>query len=191
MPSVFDVLSKDHVEVKRMLAELEMGPTGATGADQSQLTLRKRMVEELIMEESKHEAVEDMYFWPAVREHLANGDDLADTALQQEQDGKEVLDLLVKLDASQPEFEMLLASFIKDAREHVAFEENKVWPGLAGVLTPQESSDLAAKLEHGENIAPTRPHPGVPLQRGVLRGTGPIAAAADKLRDALTGRGRG
>src|SRR5215472_7884736 len=105
MPSVFDVLSKDHVEVKRMLAELEVGPTGVTGADQTQLTLRKRMVEELIIEESKHEAVEEMYFWPAVREHLANGDELADTGLQQEQEGKAVLDLVGKLDASQFEFE--------------------------------------------------------------------------------------
>lgn len=191
MPSVFDVLSKDHAEVKRMLAELEVGPTEATGADQMQLMLRKRMVRELITEESKHEAVEAMYFWPAVREHLANGDELADAALQQEQEGTEVLDRLDKLDASQPEFEMLLATFIKDAREHVHYEEAKVWPGLAAVLTPQESSDLAAKLEDGKNTAPTRPHPDVPPQRGVLKGTGPLAAAADKLRDAISGRGRG
>jgi len=191
MPSVFDVLSKDHVEVKRMLAELEIGPTRATGADQTQLTLRKRMVEELIIEESKHEAVEEVYFWPAVREHLANGDELADTGLQQEQEGKAVLDLVGKLDASQFEFEVLLASFIKDAREHLAYEEIKVWPGLAAVLTARESSDLGAKLQQAKNTAPTQPHPAVPPQRGVLKGTGPIAAAADKLRDAITGRGRG
>jgi hypothetical protein len=191
MPSVFEVLSKDHAKVKRMLAELEAGPTRATGADQMQLMLRKRMVGELVMEESKHEAVEEMYFWPAVREHLANGDELADRALQQEQEGKQVLDELDRLDASQPEFEGLLASFIKEAREHVAYEENKVWPGLAAVLTAQESSDLAAKLEDGKNTVPTRPHPSVPPQRGVLKGTGPIAAAADKLRDAISGRGWG
>jgi hypothetical protein len=191
MPSVFDVLSKDHVEVKRMLAELETGPTGATGADQTQLTLRKRMVEELIIEDSKHEAVEEMYFWPAVREHLANGDELADTALRQEQEGKQVLDQLDQLDASQPEFEVLLARFIKDAREHFAYEESKVWPGLAAVLTAQESSDLGAKLEQGKSTAPTQPHPGVPPQRGAHKGTGPIAAAADRLRDAIMGRGKG
>ena len=190
MPSVFDVLSKDHVEVKRMLAELEIGPTVVTGADQTQLTLRKRMVEELIIEESTHEAVEEVYFWPAVREHLANGDELADTALRQGQEGKEVLDQLDKLDASHPEFEVLLASFIKDAREHFAYEETKVWPGLAAVLTAEESSDLGARLEQGKNTTPTRPHPTVPPQRGVLKGTGPIAAAADKLRDVITGRGR-
>lgn len=32
MPDVFEVLGQDHLEVKRMLAELEKGPTAATGA---------------------------------------------------------------------------------------------------------------------------------------------------------------
>jgi hypothetical protein len=62
MPTVFEVLGGDHLEVKRMLAELESGPTALTGASDSQLGLRKKMVEELIIEESKHEALEEMYF---------------------------------------------------------------------------------------------------------------------------------
>src|SRR5436853_436137 len=70
MTDVFTVLSKDHEEVKGMLAELEKGPTVATGASEEQLMLRKKMAEELIIEESRHEAVEEMFFWPAVRDHL-------------------------------------------------------------------------------------------------------------------------
>ena len=80
MPSLFDVLGQDHKEVKRMLAELEKGPIAATGASDSHLVLRKKMVEELVIEESRHEAVEEMYFWSAVRDRLPNGDELADTA---------------------------------------------------------------------------------------------------------------
>ena len=112
MPSVFDVLGRDHQEVKRMLSELESGPTAATGANDNHLMLRKKMVEELIIEESKHEALEEMYFWPAVRDHLADGDQLADTAVAQEQEGKEVLDRLDKLNADQPEFEELVFQFV-------------------------------------------------------------------------------
>lgn len=37
MTNAFDVLSKDHEEVKRMLTELELGPTAATGANGDQL----------------------------------------------------------------------------------------------------------------------------------------------------------
>ena len=82
MPSLFDVLGQDHKEVKRMLAELEKGPIAATGASDSHLILRKKMVEELVIEESRHEAVEEMYFWSAVRDRLPNGDELADTATE-------------------------------------------------------------------------------------------------------------
>ena len=105
MPSVFDVLGQDHKEVKRMLAELEKGPIAATGASDNHLILRKKMVEELVIEESRHEAVEEMYFWPAVRDRLPNGDELADTATGQEQEGKEILDRLDKLNVDQPESE--------------------------------------------------------------------------------------
>ena len=101
MQSVFEILSRDHLEVKRMLAELETGPTVATGASATHLGLRKKMVEELIIEESKHEAAEEMYFWPAVREHLPNGDQLAETATSQEQEAKKVLNRLDKLNADR------------------------------------------------------------------------------------------
>jgi Hemerythrin HHE cation binding domain len=77
---VFTVLSQDHQEVKRMLVELEKGPSRATGADEDQLALRKKMTEQLIIEESKHEALEEMHFWPVVRDHLPDGDTLADRA---------------------------------------------------------------------------------------------------------------
>src|SRR5271166_3935544 len=86
MADVFTVLAKDHQEVKHVLAELEKGPAMATGTSGDQLALRKKMTQELIIEESKHEALEEMYFWPAVREHLAAGHTLADEATGQEQE---------------------------------------------------------------------------------------------------------
>ena len=131
MADVFTVLAKDHEEVKRMLAELEKGPTQATEASQDQLAQRKTMTEQLIIEESKHEALEEMYFWPAVREHHPAGNTLADDATGQEQEAKEVLDKLDKLDVGDPEFDKLLGTFTGAARKHIAFEETQVWPGPA------------------------------------------------------------
>jgi hypothetical protein len=40
-----------------------------------------------------------------------------------------------------------------------------------------------------KEIAPTRPHPHIPPQPGVLKTAGPAVAAADKVRDELSGRG--
>lgn len=189
MPSVFDVLSKDHEEVKGMLSQLEQGPTAASGASEKELELRKRLAEQLVIEESKHEAVEEMYFWPAVRQKLQDGDRLAAEATHQEQEGKEILDELDKCEAGDARFEQLIGQFIKDGREHISFEENQVWPGLRTVLSEQEARELGEKLEQAKKTAPTRPHPHTPPSPGVLKGAGPAAAAADRMRDAATGRG--
>ena len=188
MPSAFDVLARDHEEVKRMLTELELGPTASSGANGDQLALRKKMVEQLVIEESKHEAVEEMYFWPAVREHLPDGDDLANQAQGQEQEGKAILDRLDKLAPDNEEFEAQLAQFTQAGRAHIAFEETSVWPYLRAALTAEESDDLGRKLETGKKTAPTRPHPKAPASAGVLKTAGPAVAAADRLRDAATGR---
>jgi hemerythrin superfamily protein len=188
MPGVFDVLSKDHEEVKRMLTELELGPTAATGATSDQLALRKKMVQQLVIEESKHEAVEEMYFWPAVRKALTDGDDLADRAQDQEQEGKVVLDQLDKLAPEDEQFEGRLSEFITAGRAHIAFEETTVWPSLRKVLTAAQADDLGRQLEEGKKTAPTRPHPHTPASPGLLKTAGPAVAAADRLRDAATGR---
>ena len=189
MPSLFDVLSQDHEEVKRMLAELGKGPTAATGASENDLALRKKMVEQLVIEESKHEAVEEMYFWPAVRRLVAGGNELAGQAIEQEQEGKEVLSKLDKLPADDAQFEALLEEFTEAGQEHIAFEETQVWPRLRSVLTAEEASELGGKLEQGKKTAPTRPHPHTPASPAVLKAAGPAAAAADRARDAATGRG--
>ena len=189
MADVFTVLGQDHQEVKRMLAELEKGPTKATGASEDQLALRKKMAEELIIEESKHEALEEMYFWPAVRDHLEAGNTLADEATGQEQAAKQVLNDLDKLQAGDAEFEQLVGKFTVDAREHIEFEETQVWPLLRRTLPAETSAELGEKIAEGKKTAPTRPHPHTPPSPGVLKTAGPASAAADKARDKLTGRG--
>ena len=190
MANVFKVLANDHEQVKLMLMEFEAGPTAATGASENELALRKKMAEELIISESKHEAVEEMYFWPAVRERIPGGDRLADKAIGQEQEAKEVLTKLDKLDADNPEFESLLRKFITAAREHIAFEEAQVWPALRSALTEPEAVEMGDKITEGRKTAPTRPHPHTPPKPGVLKAAGPAAAIVDRARDAATGRGQ-
>jgi Hemerythrin HHE cation binding domain len=189
MPSAFDVLADDHEQVKRLLSQFEAAPAAA-GTNDSLLAARKKMAEILVIEESKHEAVEEMYFWPAVRKHLPDGDKLADQAISQEQEGKELLAKLDKLDAGDPAFDTLIGEFIKAARDHIAFEETRVWPALRAVMTETEAAGLGDSLEQGKKTAPTRPHPHTPPAPGVLKAAGPAAAAADRARDAATGRGR-
>jgi hemerythrin-like domain-containing protein len=159
MEDTFDLLADDHEEIRQMLSELEKGPTLATGATEDQLMLRSMMTEELVIEESKHEAVEQRYFWPAVREHVAGGDRLADQAICQELEIGELLAQLSTLDAGDARFEPVLAQFIKAGREHFDFEESQVWPALRAALTPKAAAKLGSKILLGKRTQPGRVSP--------------------------------
>ena len=91
MEDVFEVLATDHEEIRQVLDELEKGPTAATGACEDQLMLRTMMTEELIVEEAKHHQTELTYLWPAVREHVPSGGQLADRAICQQLEIGELL----------------------------------------------------------------------------------------------------
>jgi hypothetical protein len=190
MADVFEVLSQDHDEVKAMLVRLENGPKDGTGASAAELAERKRLAEEVIIEESKHETAEQQHFWPAIRELGPEGDRVADEAIRQERAAEQVLHELGKLDPEDEEFEELLTGFISDARAHIAFEEGHAWPLLRASLTADEAAELGAKIAKAKKVAPTRPHPNTPTSKAARKAAGPLAGVADRLRDAVTGRGR-
>jgi hemerythrin-like domain-containing protein len=165
VPDVFDVLSEDHGKVKQALAQL-VTERPLFGADKDKLADRKKMAAWLITEESRHEAVEEMFFWPAVRAKLPDGDTLADTAIGQEKKAKKVL---ARLDRLQPgwEFEELLESFAQAAREHIDYEETQVWPHMRKALSRREATELGRKVQEGKKTVPDKPKPGqLPRQRG-------------------------
>ncbi len=100
--------------------------------------------------------------------------------------------MLARLDKLSPgdaEFEDLLSRYIPAAREHIRYEEDAVWPALSQVLTAAQAEDLGKNITEAKKIAPTRPHPHTPPDPGVLKTAGPAAATADKVRDAMAGRG--
>ena len=133
---------------------------------------------------------EQQYFWPALRALGPAGDRVAGEAIEQETEAEQVLDRLDKLDAGDQQFEELLAGFISAARAHIAFEEAHAWPLLRSALSAEQSAELGDKIVQAKKLAPTRPHPHTPPNEGVLKTAGPVAGAADRLRDVFTGRGR-
>lgn len=189
MSDVFEILAADHAEVKGMLNALEDSQGRADGAGDTVLAAREQIAELLVIESSKHEAAEEQYFWPAVRKHVNDGDRLADHAISQESEAKEVLDKLDGLHANDPRFDKLIGTFIPAAREHIEFEETRVWPALRAVLTSQQASELGEQVTKAKEHGPTRPHPHTPAKPAVLKTAGSVAAVIDQLRDALTGRG--
>ena len=159
MEDVFDVLVEDHEEIRQALAELEKGPTAATGATEDQLVLRKILTEELITEEAKHEEIELTCVWPAVRGHVPGGGQLADRAVCAELEIVALLAELNQADVSRPEFERLLGAFTQAAREHFDFEERQVWPRLRSVLTAKATDELAGRILVARQAVPVPPFP--------------------------------
>ena len=53
--------------------------------------------------------------------------------------------------ADDPEFETLLGTFTTAAREHIAFEELKVWPSLREMLTRTAAEELGTELSQAKN----------------------------------------
>jgi hypothetical protein len=190
MSDVFEVLAADHAEVKLMLTALEDSTGQAAGTSDAVLSARTPIAQLLVIDSSKHEAAEEQYFWPAVRKHVGDGDSLADHAISQESEAKEVLNKLDKLDARDAEFDHLIGEFGPAAREHIQFEEGQVWPKLRAALTPEEAIELGEQVRKAKERGPTRPHPHTPADPAVLKTAGSVAAAIDRLRDAMSGRGK-
>jgi hypothetical protein len=100
-----EFLHHDHEQVLGMLSRLERDAEPVTGGDADHLRRRRELVTELVIAESRHEAVEEQYFWPAVRDQVPGGDRLADHGVAQEQAAKHVLARLDGMSADEPEFE--------------------------------------------------------------------------------------
>jgi hemerythrin-like domain-containing protein len=156
MVDAFSVLRRDHEKVERTLSSLEDGPNAGSGADQVELIARQRLTQQLIADESAHEAIEEQSFWPLVKDRMPGGAGLADEAAGQEHGATQVLQKLGTLQAWDDGFEQLLREFMAAIREHVAFEETKVWPGLREALSAEEVNDLGDRLLQAKESASGR-----------------------------------
>jgi hemerythrin-like domain-containing protein len=177
-------LRQDHKSVLGMLEVLDEAPSGS-GAHISGL---ETIVTNLVIAESQHEAIEEQFFWPAVRDALEDGDALADEAIQQEQDGKKLLQRLVDGEPGEAEYHEALQHFVKAAREPIAYEQDVVFPRFQAAVSREHLDKLGEKLERAKKIAPTRPHPDTPPNPTVLKTMGMVTATVDHVRDAFTGR---
>jgi len=177
-------LRQDHKSVLGLLEVLDDAPSGSG----SQVSGLGTIVTNLVIAESQHEAIEEQLFWPAVRKTLDDGDALADKAIEQEQEGKKLLQRLAASEPGQPDYQRALKEFVRAGREHIAYEQDVVWPRFEAAVSRDQLETLGEKLERAKKIAPTRPHPETPPNRLALKTVGTIAATVDHVRDAFTGR---
>jgi hypothetical protein len=149
------VLGRQHNQVRWLLKQLQALPSHTTGGSPAHMSDRKSIVDMVTVRLSEHETIEEELFWPAVRKALPDGDHYADTALQQEQEGKDSLTELGRLDPDSREFDEHVDQLVMQVRKHVAFEE-LVFLKMREAMSQDDLDRLGARLLSAARTAPIR-----------------------------------
>ncbi|WP_435221892.1 hemerythrin domain-containing protein [Streptomyces sp. Tue6028] len=180
--NVLDELMTDHREVEEFFGRIEACPKGEKD--------RKIYADQATMELVRHSVAEEAYLYPAVREHLAYGDELADKETEDHSKAEQIMKDLESHDADDPEFDRLIGALMSEIRAHIAEEEEILFPMLRSACTPETLNDLGDKVRRAKKVAPTRPHPSAPDTPPADKIVAPGLGLVDRLRDTLTGRGK-
>ncbi len=143
------VLTRDHNQVKAMLKQLKTVPGHTEGGLPEQVAIRGPIVEAISDAVSKHEAIEEQHFWPAVRRALPDGDRWADGALEQEKQGSQTLAELLRCSPDTDEFDGLVSNLMPQLHQHVAFEEH-LFLRLREVMPAEELDELGQTLRQAK-----------------------------------------
>lgn len=180
---VITFLIHQHREVDALFTQLEK----AEGSTSDEV---QRLAERVVISLVKHSAAEEMYLYPAVREHLPDGDEIADHEVREHDEAEQTMKRLESLKPVEATFWPTMRELIREVRHHVREEEDTLFPKLRRMCSDQRLRELGKKVEQAERVAPTRPHPSSPSEGAGLAAMAPGAGLVDRLRDALSGRGQ-
>ena len=178
-----DVLSAQHREVEGLFAELEA--RFGSKAEEVENTARRAVT--LLVE---HTVAEEVHLYPLVREVLDDGDTIAEREIAEHDDAERTMKRLEALPASSGDFWLTYRILTNLIAQHVGEEEQYLFPRLAEAVSKQDREQIGDRMLSTQKTAPTRPHPSSPSEGGQLAALAPGAGLVDRVRDALTGRGR-
>jgi hemerythrin superfamily protein len=174
---VVSFLKNQHEEIKACFERV----SNATGDEKkSEFDHLRRLL-------AVHETAEEEVVHPRAKREIANGDQVVDARLGEENEAKHVLSELEKLDVDSAEFTQKFESFRRDVIAHAEAEEHEEFNQLAGELDDEQLSRMRRAVEIAEATAPTHPHPGVESAPANML-AGPFASMLDRARDLITGK---
>ncbi|MGW2234282.1 hemerythrin domain-containing protein, partial [Streptomyces sp. NPDC001759] len=152
--NVIDELMTDHREVEEIFGRIEALPIGHKD--------RKVYADQATMELIRHSVAEEEYLYPAVREHVAGGDAIADREIEDHSEAEQIMKDLESCEADHHEFDRLIGKLMTEVRSHIADEEQNLFPELRAACSPEALDKLGDKIRQAKKLAPTRPHPSAP-----------------------------
>ena len=178
-PDVIEVLTTDHTEATSLIAQIR----GTTVADE-----RRDLADTLISELVRHSVAEEMFVYPAMQDHLPDGDQAVEHDVEEHKELERIMKELEGAEPSDPTFDNLVTQLESVLRDHVQDEENDQFPKLRAHIPREQLVTMAGKVETAKKVAPTRPHPGAPNNEVFHKLVGPGVGLVDRLRDKLSGR---
>jgi hemerythrin superfamily protein len=180
------LLKADHKEVEQLFKQFEKSGDRA-------LKQKEKLVEKMIRALAVHAAIEEMFFYPAIRTAALKANskmgevssDLVLESLEEHHIVKWTLSELEKMKATDERFDAKVTVLIESVKHHVEEEEEDLFPKVRRLLPAKILNELGERMEKAKKLAPTRPHPrssDTPPGNFVA---GTIAAMMDKGKDLM------
>jgi hemerythrin superfamily protein len=174
------LLKQDHKTVEGLFKKFE------AAGDRAYKTKRK-IVDDIIRELSIHASIEELVFYPGVREAVETAEDDVLESLEEHHIVKWTLSELQGMDPQEERFDAKVSVLIESVRHHVKEEEQDMFPKVRKALSRSELEELGDRLQEAKAAAPTRPHPRAPDEPPGNVVAGPVAAVMDAGKDVAAG----
>ncbi len=173
------LLKQDHKTVEKLFKQFEKAKQPAE---------QRKVAEKVVKELSVHAAIEEMVFYPAIRDRVPETEDTVLESLEEHHIVKWVLSELEDMKPDHERFKAKMTVLIENVRHHVEEEESELFPQVRKAIGRKELGELGDAMEKAKKTAPTRPHPKAPdtPPRNLVAGT--AAAVVDKARDKVGSR---
>jgi hypothetical protein len=109
----------------------------------------------LIDELAAHTAAEQQLFYPALRDVVPGGIEMANRAQAEHKAMRSALAVLERRHPGEPAFEDALASVAAEFRAHVPVEEDEVLPALRAVIGSDKMGELAVLYRQIKDNVPS------------------------------------
>jgi hemerythrin superfamily protein len=174
------LLKQDHKTVEKLFKRFEKATQPAE---------QRKIAQQVVKELAVHAAIEEMVFYPAVRERVPKVEEAVLESLEEHYIVKWVLSELEDMKPDHERFKAKMTVLIENVRHHVKEEESELFPEVREVVKRKELGELGEALEKAKKTAPTSPHPRAPDTPPGNLVAGPAAGVVDKAKTA-TGKAK-
>ena len=155
MPDAIVLLKNDHKTVEKLFKQYEKLGEKAFSA-------KRDVVDKIITELSMHAAIEEQFFYPAVRKEAEEIQDIVLEGLEEHHIVKWTLSELAHMSPEEERFHPKVSVLIESVRHHVEEEEGEMFPKVRATMGRKALQELGDTLERAKAVAPTEPEPRAP-----------------------------